>query len=135
MDSKNVIRRIIAYIIDWNIIIIIGFLISLIGPRFDVNYLITPSINMFSSYGIILSVLFYIFAPLFKDIIFGYRSFGKLLCKLNIYSEDDKPIKNIGLLMLRNITFYFGVIDLVVLLVNKKSLGDLITNTCVHTKL
>lgn len=127
------IRRFLSFCIDWVVIFAVGFALSLLGPQFDPEYLLYPSIQMFSAYGVILSFLWFIAVPLCKDIL-GGASLGKRICGLRVVSKDGGKA-NAGKRILRNITFYFVVVEIIVALVNKGTrLGDMLARTQVVQK-
>ena len=104
--AKNVVlRRFIAFAIDWNVIILACVGLFLLGPRFDIEYLLRPSIKMFSSYGVILGILGFVFLPLFKDCLFKGASLGKLVCGLKVYDSRTQNVAKITSLIARNLTF------------------------------
>ena len=123
-------RRGLAFVIDWNLIIILTFALSLLGPRFDVNYLLYPSVRMFSSYGLFLAISAFAFLPLFRDILLGGRSLGKRIFRLKIVSASGEAKVSTGKMILRNITFYFWPVDLIFSIFSRsESLGDKISKT------
>ena len=130
---KNIIiRRIIAFTIDWCLIFAISITLFFLGPRFDLNYFRYPSVEMFSAYGVILGILSFILLPLLKDCLFKNASFGKWLLRLKIVDKTTQNKPKIEKLLLRNITFYFPFIELAFLLFNKgDTIGDIITQTTV----
>ena len=134
--SKNVmIRRAFAFIIDWNVIILICSGLFALGPRFDVEYLLRPSIKMFSAYGVILGILGFVLLPLFKDCLFKGSSLGKLICGLKVYDSRAQNIAKIPSLIIRNVTFYIPLVELIILLCNKgRTLGDMLSSSYVDLK-
>ena len=67
---------------------------------------------------------------LFKDCLFIRRSFGKLICGLEIQNSETGEKVSFGTLILRNITYVIVQIEAIVVLVNKgKRLGDFIAKT------
>ena len=129
MKKYLFVKRVVAFTIDWFIIFAVGISMFFIGPRFNVEYLIYPSIKMFSSYGIIISVIWFIAFPLLSDVLFKGSSIGKRLMRLRIYGNNDKEEKSIGKLILRNLTFYLPFLELLFLIVSKKTIGDMISST------
>lgn len=129
MKKYLFVKRVVAFTIDWFIIFAVGISMFFIGPRFNVEYLIYPSIKMFSSYGIIISVIWFIAFPLLRDVLFKGSSIGKRLMRLRIYGSNDKEEKSIGKLILRNLTFYLPFLELLFLIVSKKTIGDMISST------
>ena len=136
LGSKNIfIRRAIAFIIDWNLIFIICFGLFVSGPRFDLEYLLLPSIRMFSAYGVLLGALGFVLLPLLKDCLFKGASLGKLVCGIKVYDCQSRDTAKISSLILRNITFYVPFIELIVYLCNNgKTFGDMLSSSYVDLK-
>ena len=132
MKKSFIIRRSIAFLIDFNLTIIIGGFCFFIGPRFNAEYLLYPSIKMFSCYGVILSVLWFLLFPLFKDCIFKNASLGKKILGIQIVNIGDKTQPLTIQLIKRNIMFYFIFIEIIVFFLNSgRTVGDVISNTAV----
>lgn len=68
--KRIIIKRMIAFAIDWCLVFVIGTMLFFTGPRFDLNYLRVPSVKMFSAYGVILGIVSFALLPLIRDIIF-----------------------------------------------------------------
>ena len=134
--SKSVtLRRLIAFAIDWSVILVICMALFVTGPRFDTEFLLRPSIKMFSAYGVILGVLAFVLLPLFKDCLFKGASLGKLICGIKIYDNNSKTTAKIPSLILRNITFYIPFVELIVCLCNKgRTLGDMLSSSYVDLR-
>ena len=64
MKKRPILRRVIAGLIDWNVIFLVGILLLTAGPAFDFRYLISPSLQMFKSIPFLLGILWMIAAPL-----------------------------------------------------------------------
>ena len=110
-NTKAIIfRRFIAFVIDWNLVFLISMGLFTLGPRFEVEYLLRPSIRMFSAYGVILGVLAFIILPFIKDCLFKGASLGKLICGIKVYDNHNKETAKTGALILRNITFYIPLV-------------------------
>lgn len=128
-------RRCIAFVIDWNIILPINFFLFVSGPRFDVQYLLRPSMKMFSAYGVLLGIAGFILLPLVKDCLFKGASIGKLICGIRVYDATTRETARLSSLILRNITFYVPFVELIVCLANKgRTLGDEISGTFVDLR-
>ena len=135
MSYKIIVKRILADIIDWNLIFIIGIPLFFLGENFDPKYLLYPSIKMFSAYGTMLGVLWFLVAPLLKNCLFNSASFGMFVFGLKIVSKATLKKATVEKLILRSATFYLPFADIMVLLITKKySLGDLISKTTVLSK-
>lgn len=135
MERKIIVRRAIAFSIDWVVIFGISFAVFISGPRFSVEYLLYPSIKMFSAYGVILGCLCFIFLPLVKDCLFKSASLGKWIMKLKVVNTNDYKSPSLGKLILRNITFYLPFVELLLLLANHgNTVGDMLSKTTVIVK-
>lgn len=130
MDFKLLIRRFLAFVIDWNIMFGVAMAFMFYGPGSDPEYLLYPSIKMFTSAGFLLGLAWLSLYCLFKDCLFGRRSLGKLICGLSIKNSETGETASFCKLILRNITYVIVQIEGIVVLVNKgKRLGDLIAKT------
>ena len=130
-----IVRRFIAFIIDWSVIFLISFGLFISGPRFEVEYLLRPSIRMFSAYGVLLGILGFVLLPLLKDCLFKGASLGKLICGIKVYDNHSKDTaKNIALIS-RNITFYIPYVEMIVCLCNEgRTLGDMLSSSYVDLR-
>ena len=130
MDIKLLIRRFLAFVIDWNIMFGVAMALMLFGPGSNPEFFVYPSIKMFTSVGFLLGLLWFVIYCLFKDCLFGRRSLGKLICGLKIQNSETGGKAPFGSLILRNITYVIVQIEWIVVLVNKgKRLGDFIAKT------
>ena len=130
MDSKLLIRRFLAFVIDWNIMLGVAMALMCYGPGSNPEYLLYPSIKMLTSAGFILGLIWLPMYCLLKDCIFGRRSLGKLICGLMIQNSETGGKASFGSLILRNITYIIVQVEGIVVLVNKgKRLGDSIAKT------
>ena len=130
MDFKLLIRRFLAFIIDWNIIFGVGMALMYFGPGSNPEYFYFPSIYMFKSLGFILGLLWMPLYCLFKDCLFGRRSLGKLICGLAIENSETGEKASFGSLIVRNLAYVIITIEGVVVLLNKgRRIGDLMANT------
>ena len=135
MDGKLLIRRFIAFLIDWNIMFGVAMAIMFFGPGNTSGYFLYPSIKMFTSPGFLLGIAWIFIYCLFKDCLFGRRSLGKLICGLDIQSSETGEKASVGSLILRNITYAIVQIEVIFVLVGKgKRLGDSIAKTQVVLK-
>ena len=126
------VKRIIAFIIDWNCICVLGIIFMFVSPNFDIEYILRPSIKMFSIWGLLLVVLNFLIMPLIKDCILNGASLGKWMLGLKVVNKDTKKTAGFLKLILRNILFYYPLIELIFMLINNgTTLGDLITGTTV----
>lgn len=75
----------------------------------------------------------------FRDIFFGGRSIGKRLLRLVIINTDEENCFEkkvpIGRMLLRQVIFiFFGFIEIIILLITGKTLGDRVSKTAVVSK-
>ena len=130
MDFKILARRVLAFGIDWNIMLGVGWSLMFFGPGSNPEYLIYPSIQMFTSLGFLLGFAWIFFYCLLKDCLFARRSFGKMICKLTILNSETGEKASYGNLIIRNITYVIVQIEGIIVLVNGgKRLGDMIAKT------
>ena len=130
MDFKLLIRRFLAFIIDWNLIFAPGMALMYLGPGSNPDYFFFPSIYMFKSLGFILGLLWMPLYCLFKDCLCGRRSLGKLICGLAIENAEAGEKAAYGSLIVRNLAYVIITIEgIVVLLNNGRRIGDLMANT------
>lgn len=120
-DTTDVkIRRIIAFLIDWNIIFSVGMAITALVIWLTTS-LLFAFLCVFSAYA----------AISLRDAIFKGRSIGKRILKLVVIdSATGKPATG-GKLIVRDLFFMLMQIDLVVMLVSGKSIGDYAAKTVV----
>ena len=132
MDIKLLIRRFLAFIIDWNIMFGVAMALMFHGPGSNPEYFAYPSIKMFTSAGFLMGLAWLPLYCLLKDCLFGRRSLGKLICGLMIQNSDTGEKASFGSLILRNVTYVIVQIEGIVVLVNKGNrLGDSIAKTTV----
>jgi uncharacterized RDD family membrane protein YckC len=130
MDIKLLIRRFFAFAIDWTLMF--GGTMALIfyGPGSDPEYFLYPSVKMLTSAGFLLGLAWLLLYCLFKDLLFGRRSLGKLIFGLSIQSSQTGGRASLLSLILRNVTYPIAQIEGIVVLVNQgKRLGDSIAKT------
>lgn len=130
MDTKLLLRRFLAFMIDWNIMFGVSLWLMLYSPASNPEYAIYPSMKMFASPMVLLGLAWFPLYCLFKDCLFGRRSLGKLICGLMIQNSETGEKASFGSLILRNVTFWLVQVEGIVVLVNKgKRVGDLIAKT------
>lgn len=134
--SNNIlVRRCMAFVIDWALIFLICLGLFMSGPRWDVAYLLRPSLQMFSAYGGILGALGFVVLPLFKDCLFKGASLGKRICGITVYDDHSQDPAKTGALILRNVTFYIPFVELIVCVCNKgRTLGDMLSSSYVDLR-
>ncbi len=124
-------KRFLAFIIDWNITLLSTMLLFSLGPDFD---FINPSIKMFLNYTVILGVMILIVFPLLKDLLFKNASLGKKVLGLRIIDAKTGNKPRASQVVIRNLVFYLVFLNAIVLLITKRSLGDMISGTQVVSK-
>lgn len=130
MDLNILIRRFFAFVIDWNIMFGVALALMLYGPGSNPEYLLYPSMKMLSAPGYLMGLAWLPLYCLFKDCLFGRRSFGKLLCGLSIQNAETGGKASFGSLILRNVTYVIAQVECIVVLVNKGNrLGDSLAKT------
>jgi len=130
-----IIRRGIAFAIDWNLIFLISFGLFVSGPRFEIQYLLRPSIKMFSACGVLLGFLSFALLPLIKDCLFKGSSLGKLICGIKVYDNHSNETAGNFSLILRNFTFYFPFVEIIVALCNNgRTLGDMLSSSYIDLR-
>ncbi len=130
MDFKLLIRRFLAFVIDWNILFGIAMALMLFGPGTNPEFVRYPSIRMLAAPGFLLGCLWFVVYGLGKDCFFGRKSLGKLMFGLEIRNRETDEKASYGSLILRNLTYGFPQIEGVVVLANKGiRVGDLLGNT------
>lgn len=119
------IRRLIAVFIDFFLsYILLLFLTLMIRPH---PYIYPDSINFIVLY--MPMILIYILS-IFKDAIWGYKSFGKRIMKLNIYDKNNQVIISKRTLICRNIvSFWIFPLNVFLIFFRNKTFGDYILNT------
>lgn len=120
-DTTDVkIRRILAFLIDWNIIFFGGAIITFL--------LFWLTVSPLLAFWCVIAICA---AVCMRDAIFKGRSIGKRLLKLVIIdSAMGKPTTGVKLIV-RDLFFMLMQIDLVVMLVSGKSIGDHAAKTVV----
>ena len=124
-------KRLIAFIIDWNItlfpfVFIFSFLTTLLRKESEVNSLIF----LLCFFDIILAFGAFVL----RDVIFKGRSLGKRIFDLYIYEKDSLKQASLKQCFLRNIFFFLYFIDGIFLLVTGRTIGDRVAGTLVTSK-
>ncbi len=135
MDFKLLVRRFLAFAIDWNIMFGVAMAFMLYGPGADPEWILYPGIKMLSSPGFLIGLGWIPFYGLLKDCFCGRKSLGKLICGLVIKNSETGEKASVGRLILRNITYVIIAVEGILVLANKgKRLGDIIAVTQVVRK-
>lgn len=122
-----IIRRIIAFLIDWNLSGVPALIYALILSHVARNGNPSPIL-------IILFVLFVFSMPILfvlRDVIFKGRSIGKRIFKLHVIDKKTGELPDRSKLWIRNLFFMMYPIDFIVLLVARRAIGDIATDTSV----
>lgn len=120
------IKRIVAFIIDWNLCLLpfwtaMFLLVQLVKTNKE-----TAPIIILLCLVLVLSA----FAVLvLRDVIFRGRSIGKRIFKLHIIDANTKQEASAGKKIASNLFFLLMEADAIVLLASGKSIGNYVTNT------
>jgi len=119
-------KRILAYIIDATLLEMIFMLINII-PFYDDYILLTQDLckGYYIIYLVCLLLLFIGFIG--KDLING-QSVGKRILNIRVVNENGE-VPCVFCLFIRNITFFMWPIEFLLLLLDKKRLGERIAKT------
>lgn len=113
-------KRILAILIDYAIVIFVFVL-------FGAAELFIGSLNEMLALMYYILIIPCIFLLVIKDVVNG-RSIGKRLMKLKVVTTSDSKFYA-WRLMLRNTTLIIWPIEIILLLQNKKRLGDIFAKT------
>ena len=120
-------KRILAWIIDWNISGIPALLYAFIF----IKVVETQGVN---AIGALLFVFFVLSFPaifVFRDIIFKGQSIAKRIFKLHVIDIETNELPSNQKLIVRNLFFLIYPVECIMLLASNKSLGDMATNTTI----
>ena len=120
-------KRILAWIIDWNISGIPALLYALIFRKIAEAQSIT-------AIGALLFVFFVLSFPaifVFRDVIFKGLSIAKRIFKLRVIDIETNELPSNRKLIIRNLFFFLYPVEFIMLLASDKSLGDMVTNTTI----
>ena len=124
-------KRLIAFIIDWNIILFPFVLI------FTLLTILLTQLTKITSL-IVLALIPIIFLALgafvFRDVIFKGRSLGKRIFDLYVYDQNTLAHASKRQCFMRNIFFFLYFFDGIILLATGKTIGDRVAATVVLTK-
>ena len=125
------IKRMLAFIIDWNICGIPAIIYSLLFS----NYMKTT--GKMPALLIVIFVLLTLAYPIsfvLRDVIFNGRSLAKRMFKLCVIDNATGELPKKSILTIRNLFFFCDPIDAIVLIACGKSIGDIATQTSVVKK-
>ena len=120
-------KRILAWIIDWNISGIPALLYALIFRK-------VVEIQGINAIGVLLFVFFVLSFPaifVFRDVIFKGQSIAKRIFKLRVIDIETNDLPSNQKLIIRNLFFFIYPVEFIMLLASNKSLGDMATNTTI----
>ena len=118
------IKRCVSAYLDVMIIGSISQIIIILLTKFDIRKIF----ENFYAY-----LLFGLFLFLLKDLVFRNASIGKRALNLEILKSDN-TVPSISTLILRNIFVLLWPIDAILILANKRKIGDIIFKTKVVEK-
>ena len=131
MNTNVIIRRIIAWIIDWNL----SGLPCLLYTTILMDVFKRPS---FQNIGYILIFMLLVFLYpvtfVFRDVIFKSRSIGKRIFGLYVLDKNTNEPASIKQRIIRNLFFFIYLVDGIILIATKESIGDKAVNTIVVKK-
>ena len=131
MNNNVRFRRIIAWIIDWNLSGLPCMLFFALNPDFA-RY---PSVqNAGVALLFVLLVLLYPVLFVFRDVIFKGRSIGKRIFGLYVLNKTTNEPASIKQRIVRNLFFFIYPVDGIILIATKESIGDKVVNTVVIKK-
>lgn len=124
-------KRLLAFVIDWNItlfpfVFIFSFLTTFLRKESAIN----PLIVLLCFFAII----FALGAFVLRDVIFKGRSLGKRIFGLYVYNKNSLEQASTKQRLLRNVFFFLYFIDGILLLVTGQTIGDRVAGTLVTTK-
>ena len=121
-------KRMVAFIIDWYISILPGFILFMFSMNEGVeNENASPLIMIPCFIGVFGSFTLFVL----RDYIFKGQSLGKKIFRLTILDKNTLSIPKNRQLILKNIFLFIYPIDGVILLATGESLGNRITDTVV----
>ena len=124
-------RRIIAWIIDWNL----SGLPCLLYTTIFMDVFKRPSIQSVGYILIfVLLVFLYPVTFVFRDVVFKGRSIGKRFFRLHVLDKNTNETASTKQRIIRNLFFFIYPVDGIILLVTKESIGDKAVNTIVVKK-
>ncbi|MBE6779795.1 MAG: helix-turn-helix domain-containing protein [Ruminococcaceae bacterium] len=123
------IRRLIAAIIDWNVIgfstlVLISLYMGLFNKAIQQNS--TPA-----TLGVLFVMLLYPIGFVLRDIIFGHRSLGKKITGLTILDQKSGQPAGFIKRVVRNLFLPFMQFDVIIMLIIGRSIGDSVAQTLV----
>ena len=121
------IKRILAWIIDWNLCGLPTLIYALIFSEIAR----TQGTNIGGMLLFVLLVLLFPTMFVFRDVLFNGRSIAKRLFRLRVIDNATNERTSNKKLVIRNLFFVAYPVELVLLIVTGRSLGDMVTKTSV----
>lgn len=128
MNDNICFRRIFAFLIDWNISGLPCLLYTIIFK--DYFGRATVSNIWFIVCFLLLIILFPVVFVL-RDVIWNGRSIGKRIFGLYVIDKRTNVPATCNQRIIRNLFFFIYLVDGIILLASKESLGDRVANTAV----
>lgn len=124
----NRFKRMIAFLIDWNItlfpfLLVFMFIAGFLQRQSSVD----PIIAIFCFLLVISAFVMFVL----RDVIFKGRSLGKRIFGLCVYDKNTLQASSAKQCFLRNIFFFLYFIDGIILLATGDSIGDKVAGTVV----
>lgn len=124
-------KRIIAFLIDWNIslipfVFLFSFLMNFGLQQSKITFLIIPLL--------FLTIIFALGMFILRDVIFKGRSLGKRILGLYVYEKSSLIQASVKQCFLRNIFLFLYIIDGIILLATEQTIGDRVAGTLVMSK-
>lgn len=131
MNNNVCLRRIIAWIIDWNL----SGLPCMLYMILFMDVFKQPSTQTIG-YILLLMLLEFLglVAFVLRDVIFKGRSIGKRIFGLYVLDKNTNEAATVKQRIIRNLFFFIYPIDGIVLIATKESLGDRVVNAVVIKK-
>lgn len=120
------IKRLLAGIIDFYIICFISSLLVLIVTLGEMNISIISVLSFLLSFFIMI---------IFKDVVWKNASIGKKIFKLIVVNNESTETSNNMIVHIkRNVTLLLLPIEVILIIVNNRRIGDIFANTSVIQK-
>ncbi len=126
------IKRIFAFLIDWNIV---GFSVLMMLAFMPMFFPAkeTPTSREEFLLAVFVMMLFPMFVAL-RDLVFAGRSIGKRIFGLTVLNKQTAEKAKAWQIFVRDLFFFAVQVDLIVMLVTGRSIGDFVANTVVVPK-
>ena len=120
-------KRIFAWIIDWNLCGIPALVYAFIFGE------ITQAQGLKPLYALIFVLFVLSFPVIFvlRDVIFKGRSIAKRIFRICVIDNKTNVLPSKQKLIIRNLFFFIYPIEAIMLIATSKSIGDMVTNTTI----